>query len=110
MQKDSAHNIYKLRNAYDTDLAIIPEIVDSAVAHFLMKQLWKPMNLEIRIVPEIRNRRKMTLIMGDKNAINIEENKYLKPCVCKRQLAEEIQKLRIHMAFDEIRKCWHEVN
>ncbi|OZC08292.1 hypothetical protein X798_04643 [Onchocerca flexuosa] len=110
MQQDSADNFYKLRNAYDTDLSVIPEMVDSALAHFFMKQLWKPMSLEIRIMPEIQNRRKMTIIMGDKKSMHIEENKYLQPCVCKRQLEEEIQKLRIHMAFNEIRKRWHEIH
>ncbi|EFO26657.1 hypothetical protein LOAG_01821 [Loa loa] len=110
MQQDSASNLSKLRNAYDTDLAAISEMVDSALAHFFMKQLYKPMNLEIRIVPEIQNRRNVTLIMGDKESMHIEENKYLQPCVCKRQLNEEIRKLRLHMAFDEIRKRWHQVH
>ncbi|VDK88880.1 unnamed protein product [Onchocerca ochengi] len=110
MQQDSADSFYKLRSAYDTDLAVIPEMVDSALAHFFMKQLWKPMTLEIRIVPEIQNRRNMTIIIGDKKSMHIEENKYLRPCVCKRQREEEIQKLRIHMAFNEIRKRWNEIN
>ncbi|CAG9540720.1 unnamed protein product [Cercopithifilaria johnstoni] len=108
-QEDSESNLYKLRNAYDDDLMIIPEMVDSALAHFFMKQLWKPMSLEIRIVPEIQNRRNMTLIIGDKESMHIEENKYLQPCVCKRQLEKEIQKLRLHLAFNEIRKRWHQV-
>uniref|UniRef100_A0A0R3S1Q9 Uncharacterized protein n=1 Tax=Elaeophora elaphi TaxID=1147741 RepID=A0A0R3S1Q9_9BILA len=109
MQRDSESNLCKIRNEYDNDLTIIPEVVDSALAHFFMKELWEPMGLEIRIVPEIQNRRKMTLIMGDKKSMHIEENKYVHPCVCKRQLEEEIQRLRLHMAFDEIRKRWHQV-
>ncbi|KAL3990155.1 hypothetical protein ACH3XW_30605 [Acanthocheilonema viteae] len=109
MEQNSASNLCKLRNAYDNDLTIIPEMVDSALAHFFMEQLWKPMSLEIRIVPEIQNRRNVTLIIGDKESMHIEENKYLQPCVCKRQLEEEIQKLRLHVAFNEIRKRWHQV-
>ncbi|KAM3727988.1 Large envelope protein [Dirofilaria immitis] len=109
MKHDSTDNFYNLRNAYDVDLSIIPEMVDAALAHFFTKQLWKPMSLTIRIVPEIQNRRNVTLIMGDMKSMHVEENKYLQPCICKRQLEEEIQKLRIHMAFNEIRKRWHEV-
>ncbi|VDK81820.1 unnamed protein product [Litomosoides sigmodontis] len=109
MQQDSESQLYNLQNAYDNDLTIIPEAVDSALAHFFMKQLWKPMSLEIRIVPEIQNRRNMTLVMGDKESMRIDKNKYLQPCVCKRQLEEEIQKLRLHIAFDEIRKRWRQV-
>uniref|UniRef100_A0A1I8EV75 Uncharacterized protein n=1 Tax=Wuchereria bancrofti TaxID=6293 RepID=A0A1I8EV75_WUCBA len=75
MQQDSAPNLYKLRNVYDSDLAIIPEIVDSALSHFFMKQLHKPMNLEIRIIPEIQNRRNVTLLIGDKESIEVDEKK-----------------------------------
>nr|CTP81440.1 Bm10290 [Brugia malayi] len=75
MQQDSASNLYKLRNVYDNDLTIIPKIVDSALSHFFIKQLHKPMNLEIRIVPEIQNRRNVTLLIGDKESIEVDEKK-----------------------------------
>lgn len=52
-------------------------MVDSALAHFFMKQLWKPMSLEIRIVPEFQNRRNMTLVVGDKESIDTEKNKVI---------------------------------
>ncbi|EJW75995.1 hypothetical protein WUBG_13095 [Wuchereria bancrofti] len=109
MQQDSAPNLYKLRNVYDSDLAIIPEIVDSALSHFFMKQLHKPMNLEIRIIPEIQNRRNVTLLIGDKESIEVDEKKYQHQCVCMRQREKEIQKLRLRMAFNELRKQWHQV-
>lgn len=52
-------------------------MVDSALAHFFTKQLYKPMNLEIRIVPEIQNRRNVTLVIGDTESIEIEKNKVI---------------------------------
>ncbi|VDN02920.1 unnamed protein product [Thelazia callipaeda] len=103
------HNFYKLRNAYDTDLTVIPDIVDSALGHFLMKPSWEATSLEIRIVPKFRNRRKATFIMGKAEAIHIEENKYSHPCVCKRQFEEDVQKYRLHMAFNEIRRLWQKI-
>ncbi|VIO89757.1 Uncharacterized protein BM_BM8138 [Brugia malayi] len=109
MQQDSASNLYKLRNVYDNDLTIIPKIVDSALSHFFIKQLHKPMNLEIRIVPEIQNRRNVTLLIGDKESIEVDEKKYQHQCVCERQRDKEIQKLRLRMAFNELRKQWHRV-